>query len=102
MRSEGGERGNWTSQQVISEIDRLLDLLGGEDLQVLPAESIGDDLKGLTRIGNRIAAENSRRLRRFDKGQGYASSMALSAQAWLRWQCNLTAGTASEQVHDAP
>ena len=101
MCSEGGERGNWTSQQVIGEINRLLDLLGAEDLHVLPAESIGDDLKGLTRIGNRIAAENSRRLRRFDKGQGYASSMALSAQAWLRWQCNLTAATASEQVQVA-
>src|ERR1700687_42476 len=101
MCSEGGERGNWTSQQVIGEIDRLLDLLGAEDLHVLPAESIGDDLKGLTRIGNRVAAENSRRLRRFDKGQGLASSMALSAQAWLRWQCNLTAATASEQVQVA-
>src|ERR1700674_3793657 len=98
MCSEGGERGNWTSQQVISEVDRLLDLLGAEDLQVLPAESVGDDLKGLARVGNRIAAENSRRLRRFDKGQGFASSMALSAQAWLRWQCNLTAATASEHV----
>src|SRR3984893_6137004 len=101
MCSEGGERGNWTSQQVISEIGRLLDLLNKEDLDVLPAESIGDDLKGLTRIGNRVAAENSRRLRRFDSGQGYASSMALSAQAWLRWQCNLTAATASEQVQVA-
>jgi uncharacterized protein DUF222/HNH endonuclease len=101
MCSEGGERGNWTSQQVIGEIGRLLDLLGAEDVHVLPAESIGDDLKGLTRIGNRVAAESSRRLRCFDKGQGYASWMALSAQAWLRWQCNLTAATASEQVQVA-
>jgi hypothetical protein len=101
MCSKGGARGNWTSQQVIGEIDRLLDLLNGEDLLVLPAESMGDDLKGLTRIGNRIAAENSRRLSRFDKDQGYASSMAVSAQAWLRWQCNLTAATASEQVQVA-
>ena len=101
MCSEGGERGNWTSQQVIGEIDRLLDLLNKEDLHVLPAESMGDDLKGLTRIGNRLAAENSRRLRRFDKGQGYASSMAVSAQAWLRWQCNLTSATASEHVQVA-
>src|ERR1700730_7219231 len=101
MCSEGGERGNWSSQQVIGEIGRLLDLLGAEDVHVLPAESVGDDLKGLTRIGNRVAAESSRRLRCFDKGQGYASWMALSAQAWLRWQCNLTAATASEQVQVA-
>src|ERR1700694_2310801 len=101
MCSEGGERGHWTSQQLIGELDRVLDLLAFEDLHVLPAESVGDDLKGLTRIGNRLAAESSRRLRRFDQGQGYARSMALSAQAWLRWQCNLTAATASEQVQVA-
>src|ERR1700680_1213032 len=98
MCSEGGVRGDWTSQQVIGEIDRLLDLLGGEDLQVLPADSIGDDLKGLGRIGSRIDAESSRRLHHFDKNQGYAPSGALSAQAWLRWQCNLTSAPASGHV----
>ena len=101
MCSEGGERGNWTSSQLMGELDRILDLLGAKDLCALPAESMGDDLKGLTRISNRIAAESSRRLRRFDKGQGYAPTIALSAQAWLRWQCNLTAATASEQVQVA-
>src|ERR1700687_3073058 len=85
----------------MGELDRILDLLGAKDLCALPAESMGDDLKGLTRISNRIAAESSRRLRRFDKGQGYAPTIALSAQAWLRWQCNLTAATASEQVQVA-
>src|SRR3984893_4719296 len=98
MCSEGGERGIWTSQQLVGELDRILDVLGNEDLHLLPSESLGDDLKGLTRIGNRIDAEASRRLRRFDKDQGYAPSGALTAQAWLRWQCNLTAATASEHV----
>ena len=98
MCSEAGEWGNWTSQQLVVELDRILDLLAGEDLHSLPSESLGDDLKGLARIGNRIDAESSRRLRRFDKDQGYAPSGALSAQAWLRWQCNLTAATASERV----
>src|SRR6202049_2080190 len=98
MRSEGGVRGNWTSQQLIGEVNRILDLLGAEDLHALPAESIGDDLKGLARVGSRIDAESSRRLHHFDKNQGYAPSGALTAQAWLRWQCNLTAATASEHV----
>src|ERR1700687_824238 len=98
MCSEGGERGSWTSQQLVIELDRILDLLGNEDLHLLPSEALGDDLKGLTRIGNRIDAEASRRLRRFDKNHGYAPSGALTAQAWLRWQCNLTAATASEHV----
>src|SRR3984893_8255441 len=98
MCSEGGERGIWTSQQLVVELDRILDLLGKEDLHLLPSESLGDDLKGLTRIGNRIDAEGSRRLHRFDKDQGYAPSGALTAQAWLRWQCNFTAATAAERV----
>jgi hypothetical protein len=98
MCSEGGVRGNWTSQQLIGEVNRILDLLGAEDLQVLPAASLGDDLKGLGRIGSRIDAESNRRLHHFDKNQGYAPSGALTAQAWLRWQRNLTAATASEHV----
>jgi hypothetical protein len=101
MCSEGGGRGNRTSSQLFGELARILDWLGAEDLGALPAESMGDDLKGLTRMGNRLAAESSRRLRHFDKGQGYAATMALSAQAWLRWQCNLTSATASEQVQVA-
>src|ERR1700687_3323720 len=99
MRSEGAVRGNWTSQHLIEDLNRILDLLGTEDLCALPSESLGDDLKGLTSVGSRIAAESSRRLHHFDKNQGYAPSGALTAQAWLRWQCNLTSATASEHVH---
>jgi Domain of unknown function (DUF222)/HNH endonuclease len=98
MCSEGGERGSCTSQSIVVELNRLLDLLADEDLYPLPPESFGDDIKGLTRISSRVDAESSRRLRHFDKGQGYAGSGALTAQAWLRWQCNLTGGAASERV----
>ena len=98
MCSGGGERGNWTSQQLIGELDRILDLLGAEDLHALVPECLGDDIKGLTRICSRADAECGRRLHHFDKGQGYASSLALSAKAWLRWQCHLTGPAASERV----
>jgi uncharacterized protein DUF222/HNH endonuclease len=98
MRSEGGERGNFTSVELVGELNRILDLLGDEDLHTLAAESLGDDIKSLLRVGHRIDAEAGRRLHRFDKGQGFASSPALTAQAWVRWQCNLTAATASERV----
>ncbi len=64
----------------------------------MPAESMGDDQIALQRIGSRVQAEALRRLRRFDGGEGYASSGALSAKAWLRWQCNLTDHAAKEQV----
>jgi uncharacterized protein DUF222/HNH endonuclease len=98
MCSEDGERGNWTSHEVFEEINSLLNRLSSEDLNSLPAEAMGEDQIALQRIGNRVQAEGLRRLRRFDTGQGYAPSGALSARAWLRWQLNLTTTTASERV----
>src|SRR5713226_2308660 len=98
MCSVGGERGSWTSGEVFEEINSLLNRLQSEDLSSLPAESMGDDQIALQRIVNRVQAEGLRRLRRFDSGQGYAPSGALSARAWLRWQLNLTANAASERV----
>src|SRR5712664_146642 len=101
MCSEGGERGNWTSQELFQEIHSLIDRLAKEDLNSVPAESMGDDLLALQRIDSRVQAETLRRLRRFDSGQGYANSAALSAKGWLRWKCNLTYTAASNQVEVA-
>src|SRR5216684_4173634 len=98
MCSEGGVKGSWTSGEVFEEINSLLNRLQSEDLSSVPAESMGEDQIALQRIVNRVQAEGLRRLRRFDSGQGYAPSGALSARAWLRWQLNLTANAASERV----
>jgi hypothetical protein len=98
MCSEGGVRGNWTSKEAFQQINSILDQLASEDLNSLPAEAMGDDQIALQRIGNRVQAEGLRRLRRFDSGQGYTPSGALTARAWLRWQLNLTTTTASERV----
>src|SRR5260370_21253443 len=98
MCSGSGERGNWTSGEIYEQINSLIDQLAAEDLHPLPAESMGDDQIALRRIESRIQSETLRRLRRFDNGEGYASSGARSAKAWLRWQCNLTDNAAQEQV----
>jgi hypothetical protein len=86
---------------VFQQINSLLDRLADEDLTAVPAEAMGDDQIALQRIDNRVRAEALRRLRRFDKGQGYTDSMALSAKAWLRWKCNLDYNVASAQVEVA-
>ena len=93
-----GARGSWTSEQAFHEINSLLDQLLEEDLTAVPAEAMADDQIALQRIGSRVQAEALRRLRRFDKGQGYANTLALSAKAWLRWKCNLDHDAASGQV----
>jgi len=94
-------RGKWTSEQAFQQINSLLDQLSGEDLTAVAAESMGDDQIALQRISNRVQAEALRRLRRFDSGQGYANSLALSAKGWLSWKCNLTYPAASNQVEVA-
>src|SRR5260370_13545387 len=98
MCSEGGARGRWTSGEVFQEINSLLNRLQSEDLNSVPAESMGNDQIALQRIVNRAQAEGLRRLRRFDSRQGYAPSGALTAPAWMRWQLNLTAHAASQRV----
>src|SRR4030081_3113130 len=101
MRSGIGVRGNWTSEAAFQEINSILDGLHQEDLTSLPAEAMGDDQIALQRIGNRVQAEALRRLRHFDRGQGYSDSGALTAKAWLRWKCNLSDKAASNQVEVA-
>ena len=101
MCSGNGERGSWASERVLAEINSWLDVLAEEDLTSVPAEGMGDDQIALQRICGRVQAEGLRRLRRFDRGEGYANTLALSAKAWLRWKCNLTYTAASNQVEVA-
>ncbi len=96
--SEGGPVAESTSGEAFEEINSILGQLAEDDLNAVPAETMGDDVIALQRIGNRVQAEVLRRLRRFDKGQGYANTLALSAKAWLRWKCNLTQPAASRHV----
>src|SRR6266540_1110465 len=99
MCSGAGERGSWTSTEVFEEIDSLLDLLNSEELAESASASLGHDIRELERIGNRCQGESMRRLRRFDKDQGFAASGALSTRSWLRWQCHLTGGVARHRVN---
>src|SRR5260370_10968648 len=98
MCSGSGERGNWTSEEAFRQINSIIDRLAREDLAAVPAESMGDDQIALQRVESRVQAEVLGRLRRFDSGDGYTSSGARSAKAWLRWRCNLTDHAASERV----
>src|SRR5260370_8207681 len=101
MCSDSGERGCWTSGEIFEEIRLLLSQLAEQDLTVVPAEAMGEDQIALRQIESSVQAESLRRLRRFDSAQGYQNTMALSANAWLRWKCNLTPGAASDQVEAA-
>ena len=61
----------------------------------------GEALKALFRQRNAIDAEIQRRLHRLDRSRAYESDGSLTAKAWLRWNCNLTHGQASDRVEVA-
>ncbi len=63
--------------------------------------SDAEALKALFKQRNAIDAEIQRRLSRFGKTEGYAADGSLTAKAWLRWNCNLTFGQASDRVEMA-
>src|SRR5471032_926541 len=75
-----------------------LQRLRQEDLFAVPASAMGDDMEELRRIINGAEAEFTRRVRRFDKGGGYAATAALTAAAWLRWKCNFSPAAAAGRV----
>ena len=80
------------------DIRQGLQCLREEDLHAVPASAMGEDLQELRQHINGCEAEFTRRLRRFDKGGGYAATAALTAKAWLRWKCNLSATAAADRV----
>jgi hypothetical protein len=82
----------------MEELRSGLERLRSQDLDELPASALDEYLTQLRNHINGCEAEFSRRLARFDSNQGYAASGALSAKAWLRWQCNITGAAASDRV----
>ncbi|TME02107.1 MAG: DUF222 domain-containing protein, partial [Chloroflexi bacterium] len=85
-----GERGSCILQQ-----------LQAEDISEVSPDVIGPQLEELRQHINACEAEFSRRLQRFDKGEGYSADGALSARAWLRWKCHLSPTAASDRVQTA-
>jgi len=79
----------------------VIDRLAEEDPGLVPASGLGDDLRRLRSAIERIEAEFSRRLERFDRDQGYVPSGYGSAAGWLNDECRMTRSTAWERVRQA-
>ncbi len=101
MCSSLGERGWSIQDQPYQGLRLSLDSLRQEDLEALPAPAMEGDLLELRRHINCCEAEFTRRLARYDNGQGYVASGALDPKPWLRWQCHLSPSVASDRVEVA-
>jgi len=85
----------------VTQLHEAIDRLAQEDLELVPASGLGDDLRGLRSAIERMEAEFSRRLKRCDRNQGYAPSGYCSAAGWLNEECRMTRSTAWERVRQA-
>src|SRR5713226_8928036 len=101
MCSRVGERGRCNQDQPFQGLRLGLVGLRQEDLEALPAAAMEGDLLELSRHINGCEAEFTRRLARYDSGQGYVASGALDPKPWLRWQCHRAAAGASVRVEAA-
>ena len=85
----------------LAQIDGAIDRLGREDLQQVPCSCLGDDLRAIRRAIDRLEAEFSRRLGRFDIDQGWVPDGNASTAGWLSVQCRIVRNTAWERVRQA-
>ncbi|HEY8634533.1 MAG TPA: DUF222 domain-containing protein [Candidatus Dormibacteraeota bacterium] len=83
------------------DLNQGLQRLRDEDLDALPASSMGEDITALLRHINGCQAEVMRRIVRFDDGVGYAGTGTFGTKSWLNWNCNLSYAAASHQVEVA-
>ncbi len=85
----------------LARLTDAVDALQAEHLDGLTDGALGDDIIALRRQIERLEAECSRRLFRFDEQRGYASEGAVSMQSWLRHHCNLSGSAAAMRVEVA-
>ena len=84
--------------------DRLgaaVDGVVGERIEQRSAGRLGEDLVAIRRQIDRLEAEFSRRLGRFETLGGHRADGAASVVAWLRERCGLSGGGASARVEVA-
>ena len=80
--------------ELAASVDRLLEA----DIDGRPVTALGEDLVSLRRSIDRLEAEFTRRLRRFDAGGGPQAEAAVTPVAWLRNACNMTGAAARDRV----
>ncbi|MBJ7607973.1 MAG: DUF222 domain-containing protein [Candidatus Dormibacteraeota bacterium] len=71
------------------------------DVETLGDAELADELVGMRRAIDRLEAQFSRRLVRFEAIQGYESAGATNLLSWLRWACRMGTSAAARRLHMA-
>src|SRR5262249_57937564 len=85
----------------LAELAGVIERLGQEDLHQVPSSCLGDDVRRIRCAVDRLEAEFSRRLGRFDSDQGWVPDGNASTAGWLSVQCRMVRNTAWERVRQA-
>ena len=85
----------------MGDLRRCVDELAADDLDGRADAALSHDLVAIRREIDRLEAEFSRRLRRFDRARGYVGDGAATLVSWLRHLCRLSGGAAHERVEVA-
>ena len=83
------------------QLAAAVEQVAAEDIDPLSTPALGEHLVELRGQIDRLEAEFSRRLRRFDAGRGWSADGSASAVAWLRAHCRLSSGDAAQRVEVA-
>jgi hypothetical protein len=71
----------------------------GRDIEAMGDAELGDELVLIRRAIDRLEAQFSRRLVRFEQVKGYESAGAANLISWLRWTCRMGTSAAARRMH---
>lgn len=71
----------------------------GEDVAALDDTQLADGLVAMRRGIDRLEAQFSRRLVRFEAVRGFETAGAANLLSWLRWACRMGTGSAARRLH---
>lgn len=69
------------------------------DIEAMGDADLGDELVVIRRAIDRLEAQFSRRLVRFEQVRGYESAGAANLISWLRWTCRMGTSAAARRLH---
>ncbi|MFI5312895.1 MAG: DUF222 domain-containing protein [Candidatus Dormibacteria bacterium] len=94
----GAAEGRWPGSELLA---RAVDEFDGDDVERMDAVELGSELVAMRRGIDRLEAQFSRRLIRFDAVKGYETAGAANLLSWLRWKCRMGTSSAARRLHMA-
>ena len=87
-----------TFAEGVALVERGLALIASQDIDPIPPLGLGEDIKALSGLMDRLGLQRTRRLAVFESDGGHGASGDGSAIDWLRRECHLPGFEAERQM----